>query len=220
MKKLLTLIALSSVAAASADQYYNQRTQGNYQRNNQYDYQQPQNRGQYDVNQGNYDRSRDQEIVKKVQDFLSSGWFTKGYPQVHFEVNGGVVTLGGSVHNADDLKKVEDSIQKIEGVRQVNNQIRLAQGNTPNANAASNNKFPQDTAATTKDREINDKIRDKLNSGWFTKGYETVVLRTANGTVIISGTVDNFEDIQKIHDQIKDVDGVRSINHQLNVKKQ
>jgi osmotically-inducible protein OsmY len=50
------------------------------------------------------------------------------------------------------------------------------------------------------------------------KGYETLILRTTNGIVIISGTVDHSDDVQKINDQVKSVEGVKSVNNQLNVK--
>lgn len=81
------------------------------------------------------------------------------------------------------------------------------------------NKFPMDTASTAQDRQINTKIRDTLNGGWFSKGNPSLVLRTNNGVVTISGNVEKAEDAQKIIDQIKEVDGVRSVNSHLIVRK-
>ncbi len=72
-------------------------------------------------------------------------------------------------------------------------------------------------ASNPQDRQLNARIRDKLSNGWFSKGYETLVIRTTNGVVIIGGTVDKPEDIQKIIDQIKDIEGVRSVNNNLKV---
>jgi osmotically-inducible protein OsmY len=76
---------------------------------------------------------------------------------------------------------------------------------------------PQDAAATEQDKQINAKIRDKL-SNLGIKGFETIILRTQNGIVLISGSVDKVDDITKIKDQVKDVDGVKSVNNQLTAK--
>lgn len=84
-------------------------------------------------------------------------------------------------------------------------------------NAAS--KYPQDSAATAEDRDLNAKIRERIKGGWFSKEYDTLILRTSNGIVVISGTVDTDEDAQKVHDQVKKVEGVRSVNNQIAVKK-
>ena len=223
-----------------------QNSQGYYQRSNQYDYPQQSSRNQsYDQNQqqGNrsYDRdqqrdnnsyrsqdsnnqrtSSDQEINKKIQDTLSSGWFFKGFKNVSFDVNNGNVNLRGSVDTLENKNKVEDAVRKIDGVRQVNNQIAIVKENSDAYSESqlqsSERKYPQDAASNSQDRQINAKIRDKLSNGWFSKGYETLVIRTANGVVVISGTIDKPEDVQKISDQIKEVDGVRSVNPQLTVK--
>lgn len=232
-------------------QGYYQRDDRNFQRNNQYDNQQQFPRNQsYDQNQlyyqqqGNqsYDRDQqsnydnaygapkdvnqrgfsDQEINKRIHDTLSSGWFSKGFKNVYFDVNNGVVNLRGSVDTLENKNKVEDSVKKIDGVKQVNNQITIVKENpetyTDSQLQNSEKKYPQDFASNSEDRQLNAKIRDKLSSGWFSKGYETLVIRTTNGVVVVSGLVDKFEDIQKIGDQIKGVDGVRSVNNQITVK--
>jgi osmotically-inducible protein OsmY len=232
-------------------QGYSQRDERNYQGNNPYDNQQQSSQSQsYDRNQqysqqnGNqsYDRNQqrnndtnyisekadsqkivsDQELNKNIQDTLSSGWFSKGFQNVSFDVNNGNVNLRGSVDTIENKNKVEDSVKKIEGVKQVNNQITIAKEG-PNAYSDtqlqdSEKKYPRDFASSPQDRQLNAKIRDKLSNGWFSKGNETLVLRTTNGVVSISGTVDKFDDIQKLDDQLKDINGVRSFNNQLTVK--
>jgi osmotically-inducible protein OsmY len=233
--------------------YYQQNDQ-NYQRNNQSDYQQqPRNQSYNQNNQNqqyqqqgnqsynrdqhrNYDNSSgnqngniqrmpsDQEINKKIQDTIGSGWFSKGFQNVSFDVNNGNVNLRGSVDTLENKNKIEDSVKKIDGVRQVNNQISIVKEN-PDAYSESQlqnseKKFPQDTASNAEDRQLNAKIRDKLNNGWFSNGYEALVIRTTNGVVIISGSVDKPEDTQKIGNQIENIEGVKSVNNQLTVKNQ
>jgi osmotically-inducible protein OsmY len=227
------------------NQYDYQQGQRNqaYDQNQQY-YQQQGNQAHYYQQQGNqgYDRNQrndnsygsqnsnnqkpvsDQDINKKIHDAIGSGWFSKGFQNVTYDVNNGYVTLRGTVDTLENKNKVEESVKKIDGVRQVNNQITIAKEN-PNANAYSDSqlqdsekKYPQDAAASPQDRQLNAKIRDKLGAGWFSSGYQALVIRTANGIVIISGSVDKPEDVQKINDQVRNIEGVRQVNNQLSVK--
>ena len=180
----------------------------------------------------------DQELRDKIRDAISSGWFSKGYQDVYFVVSNGNVTLRGSVEKVDDRKNVEDAVRKIEGVRSLENQIvtvkseanRNASTETNrNVNADRNaytdaqlldseKKYPQDSAATRDDRQLNARIRDKVSNGWFSQNYKALILRTNNGIVILSGNVDSREDVQKLLDQIKEIEGVRSVNVQLTTR--
>ena len=99
-----------------------------------------------------------------------------------------------------------------------NSPVDYAETSSDSQLQSSEKKFPQDTASNAQDREINAKIRDQLSYGWFSNGFETLVIRTANGVVIISGNVDKPEDMQQINDLIKNIEGVRSIENQMNVK--
>ena len=228
----------------SSQGYYQRNNQYDYQqqvpRNQSYDqnqqyYQQQRNQSynssdrdqqrNYDSTYGsrNSDNQRtasDPEINKKIQETLGSGWFSKGFQNVSFDVNNGNVNLRGSVDTLENKNKVEDSVRKIDGVKQVNNQITIVKENSdryPDSQLQdSEKKYPQDFASNSQDRQLNAEIRDKL-SGWFSKGYETLVIKTTNGVVVISGTVDKPEDIQKINDQIRNIEGVKSVNNQLTV---
>jgi osmotically-inducible protein OsmY len=164
----------------------------------------------------------DQELSRKIQETLSSGWFSQGFQHVSFDINNGNVNLMGSVDTIENKNKLEDTIKKIDGVKEVNNQITIVKESPDTYSGKqlqdSEKKYPRDFASNSEDRQLNAKIRDKLNNGWFSNGNETLVIRTTKGVVIISGTVDKFEDIQKLDDQIKDIEGVRSVNKELTVK--
>ena len=133
------------------------------------------------------------------------------------------MNLKGSVDSLDDKIKVEQGVKKIDGVKQVNNQIGIvgtnAKGYTESQLKDSEKKYPQDYASSEQDRQLNAKIHDKLSGGIFSKGFDQVVIKTTNGVVVLTGTVGALDDIQKVQDQIKGVDGVKSINNQLTVKK-
>lgn len=211
-----------------------QRDAQDYQRNNQYDSQQQGNQTYYRDQQRNDDNNygsqkesnqrtgSDQEIRRKIHEALNSGWVSKGFQNVSFDVNNGNVNLKGSVDSLENKNKIEESVKKIDGVRQVNNQITIVKESTGTYSETqlqnSEKKYPQDFASNSQDRQLNAKIRDKLSNGWFSKNYETLAIKTTNGVVIISGAVDKSDDIQKIVDQVKDIDGVRSVNNQLTVK--
>jgi len=77
------------------------------------------------MNQNANDRISDQELLKKIRNKISSGWFSKGYDEVDVKVTNGNVTLGGTVNTMDDRKKVEKDVREISGVRSVNNQVTV-----------------------------------------------------------------------------------------------
>lgn len=174
----------------------------------------------------------DQDIAKEVHNVLS-GWFTTNYPNVTFDVNNGVVSLSGTVDTAEDKAKIERDIRKIEGVREVQNNITVPSQKTAmnyyKSSVAANTgekvmnktdkRYSQDFAATETDRKINSKIRDRLANKWFSKSFDTVIIRTTNGVVVITGTVDTNEDVNNISDEIKRVEGVKSVNNQLSTKR-
>ena len=142
MKKLFTLLALCSVTSLLADYPYGSRSgnsQGNYSdRSGNTDYYQQQ--GNSPVQSRNYadnygagnaatqSSASDQELVKKIHSALSSGWLSKGYQNVSFDVDNGVVNLKGSVDTLESKNRIEGDMKKIDGVRQVNNQITVRKG--------------------------------------------------------------------------------------------
>lgn len=180
-----------------------------------------------DRNPTNYNTGyiSDQDISKKIHDAIGSGWFSSGYENVTFELYNGNVTLKGFVDTLDGKKQVEDEVRKIDGVKQINNQINVNSQKMPydqRANHASDieeykTKFPNDKAMSDSDRVLNAQIRDKLD-GWFTREYLMIVLNTSNGVVTVSGTVDNYDDIQKITKAIQETNGVKNVTNRLTEK--
>jgi osmotically-inducible protein OsmY len=208
--------------------YDNRQSQGGYYDNGQqgqgyYENTEYSNQVQPSTDQKNVS---DQEIQKKVQSSLSS-WFSKEYKSVTSNVNNGNVTLQGTVNTLEEKKKLDETVRKIDGVRQINNQVVVTGAKTAwNEQSAADKpkmredqqKYPNDYAATDADRQLNVKIRDKLAGGWFTKGYDALILRTSNGILIITGAVDSPDDIKKINEQLKGVEGLRSVSNQAMVK--
>lgn len=67
----------------------------------------------------------ERKIAKKIRKVLRGGWFTKGYDGVTFDLDDGEVTLKGTVDSESDLNEVQKKVEKIDGVKQVNNQIQV-----------------------------------------------------------------------------------------------
>lgn len=234
---------------ASQDQraYLNQKeranqSQGGGQRSDQYsDDQDDDDQDDQDYDQQSDMRSpnaADRDLDKRVRDAISSGWFSRGYQGVRIRINNGNVMLRGIVDSEENKKKVEDTVRKIDGVKQVDNQIRVKQdrdsrdsrdrdardnrnrdtGSARMQNRDSTEKMTaQDQASNPQDRQLNARIRERLeNSG--IRGREMLILKTTDGVVIISGNIDRMEDSQRLHNLIRGIEGVRSVNNQLNVK--
>jgi len=89
-------------------------------------------------------------------------------------------------------------------------------------NRSSDNQYarPQgnDQYATEEDRQLGQKIRDALRGGWFSQGYDGIILIIRDRNVTLRGSIENPSDKQKLEDKVRNVQGVRSVNSQLALK--
>jgi osmotically-inducible protein OsmY len=162
----------------------------------------------------------DQDLTKKIQDKIGPGWFSKGYDQVSFQVNDGIVTLQGSVKTASDKGKVEREVRNINGVRGLNSQIAVQDSSSrDNSNSRDNQQkeFPHDKAATSADDQLNKKIRDNTSRGWIWNSNRHVSLNTSNGVVTLEGTVNSANDQQKLLNEVQKIEGVNEVRSNLNI---
>lgn len=156
----------------------------------------------------------DQQLAQKIQDKLKPGWFSPGFDQVTADVNNGIVTLHGSVKTWADKEKLEKDIRNMTGVAQLNSSLDVQ-------DLASRGKptdFQLDIGATAADDQLNRKIRDLVSKGLFKNEFKEVRLNTSNGVVTIEGTVDNMSDLQKLTNDIQNIDGVASVKSSLRIK--
>lgn len=217
--KLFIFAALSSAAMLSADDWNRDLSENQNQQNAVY--------------KETPRTIMDDEIAKDVHDVLAGNWLSSGYPNVSFDVNNGTVSLRGVVDTQDEKNKIEQSVKKIEGVKAVRSDITVGlkpahhqkskmlsmnNNNYKRSNEAATATMSKDSAATDQDRVINAKIREKIRQ-WNPKGYETLVIATRNGAVVITGTIDRVEDFQRINNDVKNIDGVKSVTNQASSKK-
>jgi osmotically-inducible protein OsmY len=67
----------------------------------------------------------DRELTQKAQEAFKSGTFTKGYENVAVSVRDGRATLKGTVNSDSDRMKVQDMVQKMDGIESVDNQVTV-----------------------------------------------------------------------------------------------
>ncbi len=158
----------------------------------------------------------DQDLAKKIQDKIGSGWFSKGYEQVGVRVNNGNVILQGTVKTAGDKEKLDKEVRNIEGVQSLNSQVTVADTTT---NSKEERSYPNDTYATAADEQLNKKIRDNVSRGWLWNSYKDITLSTTNGVVTIRGSVADASDQQKLLSEIQKVDGVKTVQSNLTINK-
>lgn len=68
----------------------------------------------------------DQALEKQIRDRIISNWSSQGYSQLQVQVNGGNVTLHGTVKSWGDKQAIEDNIRSMKGVNSVNSQLRVS----------------------------------------------------------------------------------------------
>lgn len=74
----------------------------------------------------------------------------------------------------------------------------------------------QDQFTTNEDRQLGMRIRDRL--GNFMSNYPEVMIIASNGNVTLVGFIDKRENIQKLLDEVRKVDGVKAVNSDLKAK--
>jgi len=162
----------------------------------------------------------DQTLQKDIQNKLSSGWFSEGYEGVSVTVKDGDVTLDGHVKEKSDKDKVEKEVRNMEGVRSLTSHLKVQQAmpgqEHANQTKDQTSKYPQDTAASPADLQLNYKIRDQI-SGWLWDSYKDISLNTTNGDVELRGQIDNLKDEQKLVQDIQKVEGVKSVKSALKI---
>lgn len=160
--------------------------------------------------QDTFKTPEDEQLNKKIRESVSKGWIWDSYKNVSLNTDNGVVTLGGSIKNLDDQNKLVNEIQKVNGVKSVKTNLSLVD---------TKHEFPQDSAKTAQDELLNKKIRDAVSKGWIWDSYKDVSLNTDNGVVTLGGTIQNLDDQNKLVNEIQKIDGVKSVQANLTVRK-
>ncbi|CRX37942.1 BON domain-containing protein [Estrella lausannensis] len=87
-------------------------------------------------------KATDQEITRRVNDRLRTGWFSQGMHRVSIQVKNGEVTLTGSIKTDEDRARLEKEVLETQGVANVINKLRVQQ--KPQAKPKEKNSAPSE----------------------------------------------------------------------------
>lgn len=137
----------------------------------------------------------DRELQAEVQDELNRDWhFTPA--EIGVEVDGGVVTLTGTVSSYFNIGQAADVATRVAGVKDVANKLTV-QG-----------------SVSSDDTKIAQTVRDALmfDADVPETRIDTVV---RDGVVTLSGTVDYWSQRKAAHDAVARLSGVRTVNNHI-----
>jgi hyperosmotically inducible protein len=145
----------------------------------------------------------EQHIAKEVRHELLMLPYYSIFDDLEFSVNGDTVTLIGSVVNPTLKKDAENAVKHIEGVRQVNNQIKVLPPS------------PEDDRIRLQvARAINN--QDSLYR-YFQGAIGSIHIIVENGHVTLKGVVDSQADDTMAKMAANQVPGVFSVTDGLQV---
>lgn len=135
----------------------------------------------------------------------------------------GSSSSGGSSSNPGSSSSgSNDSFSNYSSQRDIN--PNSSSYYNPSGSSYSNAKDPYSGSSsatyseTSGDQELARRIREKISSGWFSRGYDRVSVQVNNGAVIIQGVVKSQADKDKVEKEIRDIDGVKSLTSHVNVE--
>jgi hyperosmotically inducible periplasmic protein len=148
----------------------------------------------------------EQRIVKEVRHELVMLPYYSIFDDLEYSVNGNTVTLLGAVTNPTLKKDAENVVKRVEGVTQVNNQIKVLPPS------------PNDDQIR---REVARAIynQDGLYR-YFQGAVPPIRIIVDNGHVTLKGFVDNESDKTMAKLAANQVPGVFSVDEQLQVANQ
>lgn len=121
--------------------------------------------------------------------------------KIHVTTTNGVVTLDGSVANANDKALAATIAKSVTGVRSVDNDLR-----TPGTTDASIK-----TKESTSDSWITTKVKSQLLADSVSRGAE-IKVETTHGVVSLTGILPTKDAISHAKDIAAKVEGVKSVD--------
>ena len=68
------------------------------------------------------------------------------------------------------------------------------------------------------DRELQKKVNDILNGGWFSTEYPRTQATVSNGIVTLEGTVESMDAKQSLYEKVADIAGVRGVRNNVTIE--
>lgn len=98
--------------------------------------------------------------------------------------------------------------------------LGLCTASLANAEAYTTPSSPYVTSsgAAVSDQDLIKSIGDKVGPGWLSRGYENVTVQVVDGNVTLLGTVKTAADKESVEKDVRNIEGVKSLNSQITVK--
>jgi len=144
----------------------------------------------------------DTALTARVKTALAEDPVAKAH-EIDVEVNRGVVQLNGFVDSAANRTAAGRVAQGVDGVKEVRNNLAIRGTET--------------VGKVVDDSVITAQVKTALFDDPVTKGHE-INVETQNGIVQLSGFVDSSEQRLKATSVARDIDGVKEVRNQIDVK--
>jgi hyperosmotically inducible protein len=150
------------------------------------------------------ERVDDAAITAKVKTRLATDPTAKAY-QINVDTANGVVQLNGFVDSQDGKQAAERIARGVDGVTSVRNNLEIKEGD-------------RSLGAVVDDNALTAKVKAALAADANTKAYQ-INVDVNNGVVALGGFVDSEESKNNASRVARSVDGVRSVENNLQTQK-
>lgn len=154
-------------------------------------------------------RKADAALISKVKSAISQTKRLHGY-NIGVECREGTVTLNGEVLTEIDKELAVSLARETNGVKDVNNQIRVVPQSTPQAVESR----PQDPTSTVDDLELQANVRERLISVSELKD-QAIEVKVQNRVVTLRGSVASEALKLRAEQIVRDSPKVTTVNNEL-----
>lgn len=164
--------------------------------------------------------SAPEDYAQEIEAMVSKGWLegniTGAYLADHsleplnirVSVEGDTAVLGGTTDSAVQKDLAQEIALSVEGIAKVDNQLRVDPGR------ALGNRAFSETGETSSDKAVTARVRTKLLANSHVPGSH-IDVTTVEGTVTLSGTVEDRDQKKLIYFITRNTDGVRFIDSRI-----
>lgn len=140
---------------------------------------------------------RDNQITEQVNQWLmSNNSLSDAAKNIRVSTSDGMVTLRGSVSDAQEKTRVMNHVKKIKGVKGVTDQL----------------------TSMNQDNQITEQVNQWLMSdNSLSANAKNLQASTMDGVVTLSGTVASVQEKNKIMSYVKKMKGVKGITDQITI---
>jgi osmotically-inducible protein OsmY len=169
-------------------------------------------------------QQKDEQLTQQVKQTLGlNDQQSEKAKNIQAEVKGGTATLRGTVQSDAEKQQMESQLKTIPGITSVENKLEVskdqAQGQSQKVNesagAATQQKTPQGQPS---DEQLTSQVKQTLGlTDPQSQKAKDIQVEVKNGAAKLSGSVQTEAEKQQMETQLRAVQGVTSVDNQLQV---